>query len=156
MRYSTKALQKLRAGQMVWRVLFHVDDRRGQIPKIVSSITPTWVLGKKILHWFRHHETGKIQWSSMKVEARKAKYDFAYDMDVSDPMRTAHFLADLQGHGAFNSLRHAERYVREVEEGLHPDVIERLFFDHEMDKDMDSMMREYDEAYDFGYEEENV
>lgn len=48
----------------------------------------------------------------------------------------------------FNSRRHAERFVREVETGQHADVTEMLIHRHEMDKEFNRYMAaEYDSIY---------
>lgn len=145
MRHTVKSLQKLRSGQMVWRILFDVerDDNFGY--RITGRITPTWVMGKKILHWFRHHETNALQWSAMKVKCKGERYTFSRFLDTPNPMSTAHYLSDLLGAGAFSNRRQAERFVREVEEGLHADVRERLIDHFEMDEMFDEYRREYEQ-----------
>ena len=145
MRHTVKSLQKLRSGQMVWRVLFDVERTDNFGYRITGRITPTWVMGKKILHWFRHHETNALQWSAMMVECKGERYTFARFMDTPNPMSTAHYLADLYGHGAFSSRRQAERFVREVEEGLHADVREHLIDRFEMDEMFDEYRKEYEQ-----------
>lgn len=139
MRYTRNKLQKLRAGQMVWRVLFWVSDN-GETQTLAHSITPTWLVGKKVLHWFRHHDTGALQWSAMRMELPNCEV-----WKYRSGMSTARFLDDLQGNGAFSSRRHAERFVEEVYAGLHPEVVEKEFERHEMDMMFESYRDDYND-----------
>lgn len=142
MRYSHEQLLKLRSGQGVWRVLIHV----GYDGNLQGTVQRNAVVGKKINHWFKHHETRKPQWMAVRMECRRVEQQWRHAADFHPNYGvTASFLGDLMGDGAFSKRTQAERYLAEVLEGLHPAVEKNIRRQDEMDRDLESMWDEYDD-----------
>lgn len=135
MRIPDKKLLKLRSGHTVWRVLFYINSS-GDFTHYVDQ-TP--VLGKKVLHRFGELNDEDRPWFSLKMVCRKFKYK---DCAQVAGQRCAHFLEDLKGHGCFSSYRSAQRFVKEVYDGYHPELVERVYEDCEDDRRMQDWLDE--------------
>lgn len=127
MRLSIEKLKKLRSGNCVWRTLFHVNTEGG----ITGTVTACHVLGKKTLHWFDAWSDEYPRRSSIRMNL-KGKTDFHH----RNREYSVHFLEDLRGSGCFTSKKQADKFVREVLEGLHPDVSNHTYWLNELDKDL--------------------
>lgn len=151
MRYSYRQLSKLRSGQEVWRVMFYVQDGA-----VKGEVTRYAVLGKRVLHWFSDLDTGHPQWSSIRMECRRVEQSRQQGTYFDRRENTARFLNDLLGFGAFSQRDQAERFVREVESGLHPQVTEQAFEDDRWSREMADMLDRHLDDYPEDYPEDQV
>jgi hypothetical protein len=140
MALSIKQIQKLRSGQTVWRVwglarhdgTFSVEAERHVL------------LGKKVSYRLseNHYSTEMVckrPWPSVMDEAAWRNRE-----------TRAMYLSDLQGLGCFRSVRAAERFVKEVNADMHPDITDLLFEYLEAD-DAISQFRNSFESYNEDY-----
>lgn len=135
MRVSINKLRKLRAGQSVWRVLFHV----GQDGRLAGTVSFAQGQGRRRLHLFNKGEAG--QWSSMY-------FDYPISIDMNSPAQyLIRFLSDAHGDGAFTSRRSAQRYIDDVLAGRYPEVERWVRESERFTESMPSWL-DYDEEFD--------
>jgi len=107
--------QNLRSGQTVWRVWGHM--RKDGTLDINAMQTP--IIGKKILF-----KLSGDYYAPMMVWKRFEKTDVMHRGTWM--YSVARFLNDLDGIACFDTKRSADRFVKEVKEGLHPKVVKDM------------------------------
>lgn len=129
-------LKNLRSGQTVWRVCGHML-KDGSID---ISVETRHICGKKVLynlgkHGGYRHQSMLMVWKRAESLRWPDKPDWMYAQ--------VNFLNDLQGLSCFDSRRSAERFVKEVHAGLHPEIIESMELSRKLDDIFDSAEYHY-------------
>ena len=124
---TNKALHTLRAGNSVFRVLFTVDQTT------INDEYPR-VNGANIEHVILQGAKKWKKFSDLPAAITVSKFNNYY-------------VDDLHGEGAFRTRKAAERFVREVLEGLHPEVTKDVQ-DHQRNFHAYNSM--FLDDYDFG------
>jgi hypothetical protein len=112
-------LLKLRSGHTVWRVWGHANEF-GEVHAYASRYV---VLGKKVHHVFSKGEG--YAHISMKMVCVRPEIGFM-DEGWRNRENRVHFLSDMQGLRCYHSQRAAERFVKEVNDGLWPEITQML------------------------------
>lgn len=137
MSLSCKKLRTLRSGQTVYRVLGFMR-KNGEID---WTITPTAVVGKKVLVSLGYnYQSIKMVWKKYQKLTGYSRPTWMYGVAV--------FLNDLHGTACFDTMHKAQRWLQEVKDGLHPDVVERIASNFELNKMFDSYDRD-DDSYEY-------
>lgn len=111
---SYQKLNQLRSGQMVWRVWGGVDTKTGVV---TANATRFALLGKK------RQQTSEFGHTSVYMDCKRPT---EWDGPIGNRIRRARYLNDLHGIRAFISKRAADRFIKEINDGLHPDVNQML------------------------------
>lgn len=116
---SYKKLDALRSGHTVWRVWGHSNEQG----VITVDVTRYFVMGKKVLHWHSKENGGHsaLRMISSKVDLSSPE---SYIEDTRRGDNRARFLGDLRGLGCFRSVRQAERFAKDINEGRYPEIVQ--------------------------------
>lgn len=161
MKLSYKQLNKLRSGQQVWRVWGNVyandfgsygdrhavklarKDERGDL-YLHMYLERVVILGKKQDHWItRVNGDGKFRLGTRMILPKHLE-----DREYDNNFRYARFLSDMHGTAAFTKQYQAERFILDILNGLHPEIVDKKVQSYFDDKRWDELRIVDDYDYD--------
>lgn len=152
MKLSYNQLNKLRSGQTVWRVWGTVingepgqgeENRTLKLPftdkygdvYLYMYMERVVILGKKQNYWIsRASGDGKFRLGTRMILPKRLEAS-----EYGNDFRYARFLSDMHGTAAFTKQHQAERFIAEILDGLHPEIVQKKvesYFDDQRWEDL--------------------